>query len=228
MAQFAQQRMVCDFFVTVIEGFFNDDYDRDGISRHTRVDEEANEKVSHKMSTKIDGWFTEGIRGQVFDEIPDPDVVSWSSTGLTKIVSNCPSNALIAFQQMQTVNERPNSITLVSLLSACTHLHDEETGKSIHSYIIVNDIKIDVSLGTVLFEMYAKSGNIKNALKVFDHMSEKNLQSWTIMISCLANHGCGELSISLFNRMEENGVQPDRLSFAVVLSACSHLGLVYE
>lgn len=76
--------------------------------------------------------------------------------------------------------------------------------------------------------MYSKCGHIEKALKVFNSLTEKNLQSWTIMISGLADHGHGEDAISLFTQMEQTGLQPDSMSFSGILSACSHLGLVDE
>ncbi|XP_058201099.1 pentatricopeptide repeat-containing protein At5g66520-like isoform X1 [Rhododendron vialii] len=76
--------------------------------------------------------------------------------------------------------------------------------------------------------MYSKCGRIEVALQVFSSLEEKNLQSWTIMISGVADHGRGEDAISLFTQMEENGLKPDSLSFSGILSACSHLGLVEE
>ncbi|KAG5566188.1 hypothetical protein RHGRI_001953 [Rhododendron griersonianum] len=141
---------------------------------------------------------------------------------------NCPVDALMVFQSMKLVNQNPNSVTLVSLLSACTRLLNIRIGTSIHSHVIVNNIKLDVALGTALLEMYSKCGRIEVALRVFSSLEEKNLQSWTIMISGVADHGRGEDAISLFTQMEENGLKPDSLSFSGILSACSHLGLVEE
>lgn len=129
---------------------------------------------------------------------------------------------------MKLANERPNSVTLVSLLSACTHLLDINTGESIHSYIIINHMELDVALGTALLEMYSKCGYINKAFQVFNLMGEKNLQSWTIMISGFADHGHGGDAISLFTEMERIGLKPDSMSFAGILSACSHLGIVEE
>lgn len=129
---------------------------------------------------------------------------------------------------MRLSNEKPNSVTLVSMLSACTLLLDISAGKSIHSYIIRNHMEPDVALGTALFEMYAKCGLIEKALQIFNSMNEKNLQSWTIMISNLSNHGRHKDAISLFTQMKDIGFQPDSVSFSVILSACSHMGLVYE
>ena len=142
--------------------------------------------------------------------------------------SNYPSDAFKVFRHMKLANERPNSVTLVSLLSACTHLLDISTGESIHSYIIINHMGLDVALGTALLEMYSKCGHIKKAFQVFNSMHEKSLQSWTIMISGLADHGCGNDAISLFTEMVRTGLKPDGMSFAGILSACSHLGFVDE
>ena len=132
------------------------------------------------------------------------------------------------FRHMMLAREKPNSVTLVSLLSACTRLLNIGVGESIHSYIIVNCIGLDVALGTAILEMYSKCGHIEKALQVFNSMTEKNLLSWTVMISGLADHGHGEHAISLFTQMEQTGLQPDSTSFSGILSSCSHLGLVDE
>lgn len=165
---------------------------------------------------------------QVFDEMAVRTVVTWSSMIAAYVGSNSPSEALHVFQEMRLANEKPNSVTLVSLLSACSKMVNVSAGESIHSYITRNHVDMSVELGTALFEMYAKCGLMKKALLVFNSMPEKNLQSFTIMISALGNHGCQKDVISLFTQMEDMGLKPDGLSFSVILSACSHMGLVDE
>ncbi|KAJ9555551.1 hypothetical protein OSB04_010165 [Centaurea solstitialis] len=180
-----------------------------------------------------------GFARQVFDEMPERDVVSWSSMIAAYVtwygfprswesLSNDPLKALSVYLDMKKANEKPNSVTLVSLLSVCIRLVNVKLGESIHSYILTNDIKLDVSLATALVEMYATCGCIDKASVIFNSINEqnRNLQSWTIMISGLAENGRGEEAISLFNEMEESGVIPDAMSFSAILSACSHLGLV--
>lgn len=156
----------------------------------------------------------------VFDEMTDRDVVSWSSLIAAYVASNSPLDAFYVFREMGMENEQPNSVTLVSLLSACTKTLNLRVGESIHSYVTSNGIEMDVALGTALFEMYAKCGEIDKAFLVFNSMGDRNLQSCTIMISALANHGREKDVISLFNQMEDMGLRPDSLSFAVILSAC--------
>ncbi|BFG33436.1 hypothetical protein CerSpe_197100 [Prunus speciosa] len=171
---------------------------------------------------------TIGLARRVFDEMTVRDVVSWSSMIAGYVACNCPLDAFKVFQDMKLANENPNSVTLVSLLSACTRLLNFRAGESIHCYIVVNCIGIDVALGTALLEMYSKCGHVEKAFQVFNSMSEKNLPSWTIMISGLADHGHGKDAISLFTRMEQTGLVPDSMSFSAILSACSHLGLVHK
>ncbi|XP_043691434.1 pentatricopeptide repeat-containing protein At2g36730-like isoform X1 [Telopea speciosissima] len=169
-----------------------------------------------------------GLSMRVFDEMTERDVVSWSSMIAGCVACNSSLKALRVFQQMKMANVEPNSVTLVSLLSVCTCLGNVSTGKSIHSHIVVNNIGLDVALGTALLEMYSKCGYIERALLVFRYMNEKNLQSWTVMITALADHGRGKDAIALFTQMEEIGLKLDSVSFSGILCACSHLGLVDE
>lgn len=127
---------------------------------------------------------------------------------------------------MKLANEKPNSVTLVSLLGACTHILNIGLGKCIHSHIVTSGIELHVELETALLGMYAKCGHIQQAFRIFNSMDDKNLQTWTIMISGLADHGHGEEAMSLFARMEESGFRPDSLSFSAILYACSHNGFV--
>ncbi|KAK7359469.1 hypothetical protein VNO77_01429 [Canavalia gladiata] len=169
-----------------------------------------------------------GSARKVFDEMSVRDVVSWSSMIAACVACNSPLDAFGVFREMKLADEKPNSVTFVSLLSACTKMLNVSAGESIHSCITRNHVEMNVELGTALFEMYAKCGQIDKALLVFNSMPEKDLQSCTIMISALADHGRHKDAISLFTLMEDMGLQPDSLSFCVILSACSHMGLVYE
>ncbi|XP_047150594.1 pentatricopeptide repeat-containing protein At1g26900, mitochondrial-like [Vigna umbellata] len=82
--------------------------------------------------------------------------------------------------------------------------------------------------GTTLFDMHAKCGKIDEAVVVFNSMDGKNLQFCTVKMTVLADYGRHKDVISLFNHMEDMGLQPESLVFAVILLACSHAGLVCE
>ncbi|XP_073156987.1 pentatricopeptide repeat-containing protein At1g31920-like [Henckelia pumila] len=169
-----------------------------------------------------------GYSTKVFDEMLEKDVVSWSSMISAYVDCNCAWNSLMVFKDIMMVNGKPNTVTLVSLVAACTKLLNIRVGKSFHSYIIRNAIELDVSLATAILNMYSKYGLVKEAFHIFNSVGNKYVQSWTVMISCLADYGHGKEAISLFTRMEKTGLLPDRMSFSAILSACSHNGLVNE
>ncbi|KAG8387341.1 hypothetical protein BUALT_Bualt02G0011400 [Buddleja alternifolia] len=184
--------------------------------------------VSNTLLTMYGGCGVVEFAREVFDEMCERDVVSWSSMIAAYVGCNRDSDALRVFKAMNNANEKPNLVTFVSLLSACTNLLNIRLGKSIHSYILINGIEMHVGLGTALLNMYAKSGHLNEAFYVFNNITEKNLQSWTVMISCLADFGHAEEAISLFTKMEKIGLRPDSVSFSAILSACSHRGLVHK
>lgn len=134
---------------------------------------------------------------QVFDEMLERDIVSWSSMRAAYVHCNLPSDALLLFQCVKLANEKPNSVTLVSLLGACTRILNIRLGKCIHSHIVTSGIELHVELETALLGMYAKCGHIQQAFCIFNSMDDKNLQTWTIMISGLADHGHKEDAVSL-------------------------------
>lgn len=169
-----------------------------------------------------------GYSRKVFDEMIERDVVAWSSMIAAYVGCNRTWDSLMVFKDIMMVNGKPNSVTLVSLITACTKLINIRLGKSFHSYIIRNAIELDVSLVTALLNMYSKYGLVAEAFHIFNYVGSKYVQSWTVMISCLANHGHGKEAISLFTRMENTGLLPDSMSFSAILSACSHNGLVHE
>ncbi|PHU22025.1 Pentatricopeptide repeat-containing protein [Capsicum chinense] len=134
------------------------------------------------------------------------------------------------FNAMKEAAVNPNNITLVSVLSACASIGALDVGKSIDDYASRRGIKYDIYVATALIDMYAKSGNLDVAYKIFESMPRKNEVSWNAMISALAFHGRAQEALSLFNRMslESSDARPDDVSFVGVLSACVHAGLVDE
>ncbi|PKI43147.1 pentatricopeptide repeat-containing protein At5g66520-like [Punica granatum] len=165
---------------------------------------------------------------QVFDEMAVRDVVSWTSLIASYMACDSPVDAFKVFRLMKLAGEKPNSATLVNLLSACSQSVNIKAGKSVHAHVIVSCMELDAALGTALLEMYSKCGDIERALQVFSSLGDKNLQSWTAMISGLAESGFGKEAILFFAEMEQSGLKPDGVSFLVILSACSHSGLVEE
>jgi pentatricopeptide repeat protein len=164
----------------------------------------------------------------VFDKLPNRNVVSWSAMIAVFAQNGHFDGALNSFKQMQLTSVKPNSDVFASVLSACANLAALEYGKEVHGRIIKSVLQSDVFVGSALVDMYAKCGNIEDAYKAFERMPTKNNVSWNAMIAGYAIHGYGKQAVELFERMQLSGMKPDDVTFIGILSACCHAGLVED
>uniref|UniRef100_A0A0D9WZ27 Pentacotripeptide-repeat region of PRORP domain-containing protein n=1 Tax=Leersia perrieri TaxID=77586 RepID=A0A0D9WZ27_9ORYZ len=132
------------------------------------------------------------------------------------------------FRRMLTEKVGFDSVTLVSVLSACARLGALETGKWVHELARSHELDTDARIANVLVDMYAKCGEIAYAREVFDGLCRRSVVSWSAMINAYANHGEAEEALKLFSLMKGEGVRPNSFTFTAVLMACCHSGLVDE
>lgn len=163
---------------------------------------------------------------KVFDEMPQRDVVSWTVVITGYREAGKFDDALVAFEQMQFSGIRPNQVTMVNALSACSASGALEMGVWIHDFIRKSEWELDVILGTSLIDMYGKCGRIEEGIAVFQIMKERNVFTWNAVIKGLALAKSGEEAVRWFSRMEQEGVKPDEVTLIGVLCACTHSGLV--
>ncbi|XWS23615.1 hypothetical protein CRYUN_Cryun28dG0030100 [Craigia yunnanensis] len=180
----------------------------------------------------ISGYVTIGdIKSarSVFDQMPVRNVVSWNAMIAGYVHSHMFDEAISVFHEMLIDGKyKPDQTTLVSVLSACSHLGSLEHGKWIHSYSKKNKLDLFVPLGNALIDMFAKCGDVENAKAVFEKMANKCIITWTSMVSGLAFNGQCKEALDLFDRMCLQKIKPDDIIFITVLSACTHGGLVEE
>ncbi|KAF9604515.1 hypothetical protein IFM89_007636 [Coptis chinensis] len=94
--------------------------------------------------------------------------------------------------------------------------------------VIKTDLEDNVFVGTSVIDMYCKCGRVEMARKVFNCMKEKNVKSWTAMISGYGMHGHAKEALEVLHLMQREGVKPNYITFVSVLAACSHAGLLEE
>lgn len=165
---------------------------------------------------------------RIFSEMPEKDVFPWNAIIGGYVQAKRSKEALALFHEMQASNVKPDEVTMVHCLSACSQLGVLEVGMWIHYFIEKHNLYVNVALGTALVDMYAKCGNITKALQVFQEMPGRNSLTYTAIIGGLALHGNARDAISYFIEMTDVGLKPDEITFLGVLSACCHGGLVDE
>lgn len=138
---------------------------------------------------------------KVFDGMCERDVVSWTTVIDGYSTVGGPDEALRMFYLMWGAGVRPNEVTMVSLVSACSQLGILSLGKSVHKYVEKSGVSVSVNLTNSLVDMYGKCGCLVAARKVFDGMEGRDAFSWTSMMNAYAKCGHLELAKEVFDEM---------------------------
>ena len=165
---------------------------------------------------------------ELFDQVPERDVVSWNSMISGYVRCGSLRHAMELFEEMQGMGEKPDTVTVLSLLSACADSGALDVGRRLHSYLSERFSRTGLTtiLGNALIDMYAKCGSMKSAHEVFCSMRDKDVSTWNSIIGGNALHGHVNKSIDMFEKMHKGNVKPDEITFVAVLVACSHGGMV--
>ena len=164
-----------------------------------------------------------------FREMPTRNVAAWNAILASFMQNDRVEEGFKMYMSMLREEESlPDSITFTILFSACADLGMLCLGSQLFSQGIRFGVDCDLSVANALVNFYAKCGIIEEAVKIFDFISRKNLVSWNIMISGYAQNGMGRKAIEAFKSILMTGINPDRVTFIGLLSACRHSGLVEE
>ena len=166
---------------------------------------------------------------KIFDGMHRRDVVSWTAMSSAYAQEGYQDVALQLFFQMQDEGVYPNNITFISILDAFGNQAALIEGHAVHAHIVETDIvEVDLEVGNAITSLYGKCGCLEDAHRVFDRMPQKNVITWTTMISSYSQYGMGKKAYKLYQRMQGAGMKPNRVTLLSVLTACSHAGLIEE
>ncbi|KAL7235172.1 hypothetical protein ACSBR1_018628 [Camellia fascicularis] len=161
---------------------------------------------------------------KLFDHMPMKDTVSWNS-----MISGFLRNGEFEmgfgyFKQMYHVGFcRLDQVTLTTVLSACDGPDLCCVNEMIHALVFLNGYERELTVGNALITSYFKCGQFNSGRRVFREMLERNVITWTAMISGLAQNQFYEESLKLFVSMLRGLVEPNSLTYLSSLLACSGL-----
>jgi len=166
---------------------------------------------------------------RLFNRMHYKDVVAWNTliSGFTKYGD--PHLALEMFHRLQLSWIQPDRGTMVSLVSACALLDNQDLGICFHGHIIKSGFESDIHVKVALIDMYAKCGSLCSAENLF-HLTKhvKDVASWNVMIAGYLHNGCANEAISTFNQMKLESVRPNLVTFVTILPAVSYLSILRE
>ncbi|CAA3016442.1 pentatricopeptide repeat-containing At2g20540-like [Olea europaea subsp. europaea] len=102
--------------------------------------------LSVKLGTALIGMYVKcgqlDFADEVFDEMPNRDVVTWNAMISGYAMNGNGDCALEMFSQMQKVGVRPDDVTFISLFTACSYSNMAHEGLNL-LYIMLNVYKIE-------------------------------------------------------------------------------------
>ncbi|MCO5565200.1 hypothetical protein L7F22_018873 [Adiantum nelumboides] len=155
---------------------------------------------------------------QLFQRLCATDALSWSAI----ITAHChlgeEKQALDLYFAMADKGAVADSYVFVAVLKACsltTH------GLLIHANVIDTGLDSSIFVSNALITMYTRCGELDNASTLFSKLPEKDVVSWSALISGYIQYGFAEEAMELFENMQLAGTPPNAVTFSCALKACA-------
>ncbi|XP_050369460.1 pentatricopeptide repeat-containing protein At2g27610-like [Argentina anserina] len=166
---------------------------------------------------------------EAFKRQGERNVILWNSMISGYMLNGRIEKGVKLFCKMSREGLRPDKFTLSSIIAACAAPSATvDLGKQFHAYSIKLGLNNELSPSNALVTMYANMGNLESANEVFKRQGERNVISWSSMISGYAQYGQGNKALELFEEMRRQNLEVNGITFLVVISACAHACLVDE
>ncbi|XP_057425439.1 pentatricopeptide repeat-containing protein At4g21065-like [Lotus japonicus] len=159
----------------------------------------------------------------VFEAMAGPDLISWNN-----LLSGFHDNDSCkfgprTFYQMLVEGFKPNMYTFISVLRSCSSLLDVDFGKQVHAQVVKNNLDGNEYAGIALVDMYAKCRCIEEAYLIFASLINRDVFTWTVMITGYAQTDQAEKALKFLNLMRQEGIKLNEFTVAGCLSGCSQI-----
>ncbi|KAF6169185.1 hypothetical protein GIB67_013615 [Kingdonia uniflora] len=162
----------------------------------------------------------------LFDEMPDPDAICWTTLILVLTRNDHFEEALKFFYFMhKDYRLVADEFTFGAILMACSNLGRAKQGKQVHGKVLMSGIGANVFVESSLVDMYGKCGLVVDYRGVFDRMLKKNAVSWCVLLGSYCQNDEFKAVLKIFRKMEK---ESDMYSFGTVLRACAGLTVVRQ
>ncbi|KAJ0683564.1 putative tetratricopeptide-like helical domain superfamily, DYW domain-containing protein [Helianthus annuus] len=164
------------------------------------------------------------VARQVFDEMPQRDVVSWTALISGFVGEGSGAEGIRLFCEMHEEGVNPNEFTLATVLKACCLCLNLEFGKQLHGEVVKAGFFSDGHVGSALVDLYAKCGELEYAEKVCLCLPKENTVSWNSLLNGFALAGDDQRVLRLFCRMKETEMKLNKYTLCTVLKGCASSG----
>ncbi|XP_077244553.1 tetratricopeptide repeat (TPR)-like superfamily protein [Tasmannia lanceolata] len=158
---------------------------------------------------------------QLFDEMPERNVVSWTSLMVGHSKNGEPGEAMKIYRRMRKEGISCNPNSFATVISSCGLLEDQLLGCQVLAHVVISGFETNVSVANSLISMFGSAGCVEDARYVFDTMEDRDTISWNSMISVYSHNGYFQESLGCFYHMRCGNIEPDSTTLSSLISACS-------
>ncbi|XP_021773564.1 pentatricopeptide repeat-containing protein At1g53600, mitochondrial-like [Chenopodium quinoa] len=168
------------------------------------------EKDVVSWTSMVDGYCRKGYiedARELFNMMPVKNVVSWTAMIRGHMKGGNFRDGFLLFLSMKRDEiVRVNSMTLTTVIEACANNDRYEEACQSHGLGFRMGFECDPILCNALINMYGKFGCLETAIKLFNHMSKKDIVSWNSMISSYVHANQVDEAYSLFQNMPRRDI----------------------
>ncbi|KAL8262471.1 hypothetical protein R6Q59_023820 [Mikania micrantha] len=157
----------------------------------------------------------------VFSEMGVRDAITWN-TVVSGYSQACLYQESIKLFMEMLHEHKPDLLTITSVLRACSHIGDLQSGRCVHNYMILNGYDCDMKTNNILIDMYSKCGFLPTAWEIFNKMRCRDLTSWNTLINGIIKASKYEEALATFRAMKMD-IKPDFVTYVTILSMCTLL-----
>ncbi|KAH7299156.1 hypothetical protein KP509_25G075300 [Ceratopteris richardii] len=161
-----------------------------------------------------------------FRNLPAQNVVAWNALITAFIKDGRNQEALSTFNEMQLSKVQPNEVTFITILRAMSGLTCLSDVMLIHAYVIEANFESHIMFGTSLTDVYAKSGCLQEAERVFKWLPKNCAVVWSVLLSGYVELGTNTDVLNLFKRMQNHGLILNSAIYLSLLRASSKLAVL--
>ncbi|GAB4861403.1 hypothetical protein Ancab_036586 [Ancistrocladus abbreviatus] len=165
-----------------------------------------------------------GDARRLFDEIPQRRLPTYAALVGAYCRSEKWLDAFTVLGLMINDDMLPDKYLVPTILKACGAMGVVKVGKMVHGYVIRNHLGTDVFVGNALIDMYANLSNLRYSKYVFDTMNERDVVSWTALVSSYMAGGLLTEALDTFRSMQLHGVKADLISWNALVSGFAQNG----
>ncbi|KAL4302993.1 hypothetical protein GQ457_10G020940 [Hibiscus cannabinus] len=181
-----------------------------------------NERTPQSQNPNQSGHLR-GNQGQMVEHVQAEPVPS-----LLDLTRLCHEGKVKEAIELMGKGVKADANCFLSLFDLIGNPKSLEDAKKVHDYFLQSTCRGDLRLNNKVIEMYAKCASMTDARRVFDHMPDRNMDTWHLMINGYADNGLGDEGLQLFEQMRQLGLEPNEQTFLAVLSACGSAEAIEE